>query len=152
MWVQKKIVEFWHSTQNTRLRPTEFFWEFLVTLPAISSEAWEKYFWAFSGSIAFRDWLFLLFLRVSFETTASFFLFLKVAMILRENFWQQWRLNWSSLIYNPEWWCLLIMREKSFNKCKRLMILKGTIPEGYSFYILDSTFISSIYIFPWRKT
>ena len=28
LWVQKKLVKFWQSTLDTRLCPTEFFWEF----------------------------------------------------------------------------------------------------------------------------
>ena len=68
---------------------------FLVTLPSISSETWEVYSWAISGSTAFRDWLFLVFSGVSLETAVGFLLFLKVAMILREKFCQWWRLIWS---------------------------------------------------------
>ena len=71
------------------------FESFLVTLPSISSETWEMYCWAISGSSVFCDWLFLVFSGVSLETAANFSLFLKVAMILREKFCQQWRLNWS---------------------------------------------------------
>ena len=68
---------------------------FLVTLPSISSETWEMYSWAISGSSVFHDWLFLVFSGVSLETAAIFLLFLKVAMLLREKFYQQYRLNWS---------------------------------------------------------
>ena len=71
------------------------FESFLVTLPSISSETWEMYSWAISGSSVFRDWLFLVFSGVSLETAAIFLLFLKVAMLLREKFYQQYRLNWS---------------------------------------------------------
>ena len=44
------------------------------------------------------------------------------------------------------------MREKSLIKYKQSMILKGTIPQGYSLYDKNSTFISPIYTFPWRET
>ena len=71
------------------------FESFLVTFPSISSETWETYSWAISGSSEFCDWLFLVFSCVSFETAANFLLFLKVAMILRQKFCQQSRLNWS---------------------------------------------------------
>ena len=33
LWLQKKFVNFRQSTQNTRLRPTEFFWEFYSYSP-----------------------------------------------------------------------------------------------------------------------
>ena len=71
------------------------FERFLVTLPSISSESWGMYSWAISGSGVFCEWLFLVFLSVSLETAANFLLFLKIAMILREKFCQQCRLNWS---------------------------------------------------------
>ena len=67
------------------------FESFLVTL---SSETWEMYSWASSGSSVLCDWLFLLFLGASLETAANFLLILKVAMILREKFCQLWRLKW----------------------------------------------------------
>ena len=74
------------------------FESFLVTLPSISSEIWQMHSWAISGSSVFCDWLFLVFSGVSLETAAKFFLFLRVTMILREKFCQQWRLNWSFLL------------------------------------------------------
>ena len=38
-------------------------------------------------------------------------------------------------------------------KTKQLMILiKSTIPKGYSLYNNSSTFVCPIYTFPWRKT
>ena len=33
LWVQKKFVKLWQSTQNTRLCPTKFFWEFFSYPP-----------------------------------------------------------------------------------------------------------------------
>ena len=45
---------------------------FLVTLPSISSETWEMFSWANSGSSVFCDWLFLVFSGVSPETAADF--------------------------------------------------------------------------------
>ena len=33
LWVEKKLVKFWQSTQDTRLCPTEFFWEFFSFSP-----------------------------------------------------------------------------------------------------------------------
>ena len=98
LWVQKKLVKFWQCTQDTRLCPTEFFWEFfLVTLPSISSETWEMYSWAISGSSVFCDWLFLVFSGVFLKTAANFLLFLNVAMRLGEKFYQRWRLNLISI-------------------------------------------------------
>ena len=44
------------------------------------------------------------------------------------------------------------MREKSLNKYKQSMILKGTKPEGYNLYNNNITFASPIYTFPWRET
>ena len=70
------------------------FESFLVTLPSISSETWEMYSWAISGSSVFCDWPFFVFSGVSLETAANFLLVLKVAMILGENFCHLWRLNW----------------------------------------------------------
>ena len=79
-----------------------FFESFLVTLPSISSESWEMYSWAISRSSVFCDWLLLVFSGVFLETAANFLLFLKSAMILREKFCQQWRLNWIFCFYNPK--------------------------------------------------
>ena len=88
---------------------------FLVTLPSISSETWEMYSWALSGSIVFRDWVILVFSGVSLETAAKFLLFLKFAMTLREKLCRQWRLNWS-FYFIQQWYSLPIMREKGFKK------------------------------------
>ena len=74
------------------------FESFLVTLPLISSKTWEMSSWEVSGSSVFCDYLFLVFSGVSLETAASFLLFLTVAMILRETFCQQWRVNWTFLL------------------------------------------------------
>ena len=60
----------------------------LVTLPSVSSETWEIYSWAISGSIVFRDRVFFVFSGISLETTANFLLSLKVAMIMRDKFSQ----------------------------------------------------------------
>ena len=60
------------------------FESFLVTLRSISSETWEMYFWAISGSSVFFDWLFLVFSGVSIKTATNFLLFLEAAMMLRE--------------------------------------------------------------------
>ena len=84
---------------SVRLNSVE---SFLVTLPSISSETWEMYSWAISGLSVFCDWPFLVFSGVSLETAANFLLFLKVAMILREKFCQQWRLNWS-FYFDQQW-------------------------------------------------
>ena len=43
------------------------FKSFLVTLPSISSETWEMYSWAISGSSVFCDWLFQVFSGVSLK-------------------------------------------------------------------------------------
>ena len=84
---------------------------FLITLPSISSETWEMFFWAISGSRPFGDWLFLVFSGVTLETAASFFFFLKVAMILREKFRQQWRLKWFFIVPSDD---LLYYEGKGF--------------------------------------
>ena len=102
-----------HPKYEVRLNSFE---SFLVTLPSISSETWKMYSWAISGSSVFCDWLFLVFSGVSLETAANFLLFLKVVIILRETFCQQWRLNWRFYFYNQQWWSPLFMREKGFNK------------------------------------
>ena len=110
-----------------------FFETLLITLPSISSETWEMYSWAISGSSVFCDWLFLVFSGVSLETAANFPFFLKVAMILREKLCHLWRLNWSFIFYNDVSICST-MREKGFNNGKQLMIHKlSAIPEGYQF-------------------
>ena len=96
------------------------FESFLVTLPLISSETSEMYSWAISGSSVFCDWLFLVFLGVSLETTANFLLFLKVAMTLRKKFCQQWKLNWSLYFLTNSDNILLLWGKKGFNKCKQL--------------------------------
>ena len=98
------------------------FESFLVTLPLISSKTWEMYSWSISGSNVFSDWLVLVFSGVSLETAADFLLFLKVAMILREKFCQQWKLKWIFYFCNQKWWSPLNMKEKSLNKYKQSMI------------------------------
>ena len=62
-----------------------FLEKFLVTFPSISSQNWEMYSWAISGSSVFYDWLFFVFSGVSLETAANFLLFLNVAIILRKS-------------------------------------------------------------------
>ena len=79
--------------------PLNSFEFFLVPLPSISSENWEMYSWAISGSSVFCDWVSLVFSGVSLETAANFRWFFKVAMILREKFCQLWRLNWSFIFF-----------------------------------------------------
>ena len=94
---------------------------FLITLPSISSETWEMYFWAISGSSMFCDWLFFVFPEVSPETAANFLLIFKVTKILREKFCQLWRLNWISTFYSKSN-NLILLWGKSFNENKQLMI------------------------------
>ena len=74
------------------------FESFFVTLISISSETLEMYSWAILGLSVFCDQLILVFWGFSLGTAANFLLFLKVAMILREKFYQQWRLNRSFLL------------------------------------------------------
>ena len=52
---------------------------FLVTLPSISSETWDIYYWAISGSSVLYDWLLLVFLSLFLETAAKLLIFLNVA-------------------------------------------------------------------------
>ena len=98
---------------------------FLVTLPLISSETWEMYFWAISASNGFCGWMFMILLGGSLETAAHFLFFLQVDLILREKFCQQWILNWGFFcFYNQQWWYLVIMRGKCFNKNKTVIDFK----------------------------
>ena len=93
------------------------------------------YSWAISGSSVFCDWLFLVFSGVSRETAASFFLFLKVAIILKKNSVSSddWIELFIQLINSDD--ILVLWEKKGFNKCKQSMILiKGTVPEGYNLY------------------
>ena len=92
------------------------FESFLITLPPISLETREIYSGSLPESSVFCDWLLLVFSGVSLETAASFLLFLKVTMILREKFCQQWTLNWTFYTYIQQWWFLLNMREEDFKK------------------------------------
>ena len=66
---------------------------FIVSLSSISAETWEMHSWAIPGSSVFCDWLFLEFSDVSLETAANFLSFLNVAMILKKNFCQLWKLH-----------------------------------------------------------
>ena len=49
LWVQKRFVKFRQSTQNTRLRPCEFFWEFFSYFPFdLFRDLWDEFlshFW-----------------------------------------------------------------------------------------------------------
>ena len=76
---------------SVRLNSLEIF---LVTLPSISSQTWEMYYWAIPGSTVFCDWLFLVTSGVSLKIAANFFLFLNVAMVLREKLCHLWKLKW----------------------------------------------------------
>ena len=82
---------------SVRLRSFE---TFLVLVSSISSETWDMYSWAISGSTVFCNWLFLVFSGVSLETVANFLFFLKVAKRLKENFCQQRTLKWSFLFWS----------------------------------------------------
>ena len=93
---------------------------FLMTLPSLSSETWEMYSGAIPGSSVFCDWLFLVLSGVSLETAANFFLFLSVAMILREKLCQLWRQNWFFNLYQ-KWQSLLIWGEMVSTKEKQLI-------------------------------
>ena len=95
------------------------FESFLVTLPSISSETWEMYSCASSGSSVFCDWLFLVFSRVFLETAAKILLIVRVAMILRAKSCQLWRLNWSCIFYNKSVG-LFWLWGKSFNQDKKV--------------------------------
>ena len=44
------------------------------------------------------------------------------------------------------------MRGKSLNKIQTVDDLKGTTPEGYNLYNINSSFVSTISTFPWRET
>ena len=108
---------------------------FLVTLPSISSETWEMYFWAIPGPSVFCDWLFLIISGVSLETAAKFLLFLNVAMILFEKVCQLWRLNWffnlEQNFRSPPLW-----GKRVFNESKQLMISANEyITKSYKFLL-----------------
>ena len=120
------------------------FESFPVTLPSISSETWEIYYWAISGWSVFCDWLFLVFLGVALETAANFLLFLKVTTILREKFCQEWRLNWSFLFWSTVIISSLLWGKKFSIKSKQFDIKFSTILEGYNLYNNNSTFVSPI--------
>ena len=136
LWVQKKFVKFRQNTQNTghsvRLNSFE---SFLVTLPSISSETWEMYFWAISGSNVFCDWLFLVFSGVFLETAANFFLVFKVSMILREKFCQQWRLNCNFLFWSTVRNFSLLWG-KRFQKIENTLISKSVHYSKATNYII----------------
>ena len=133
LWVQKKFVKFRQSTQNTRLCPTEFFWELPVTLPSISSEIWEMYSWAISGSSVFCDWLFLVLSGVSLETAASFLLFLIVAMILKGKILSAEKTELKFLFFKSSVIITSYSEGKGFNKVQTVSAIKySTILKGYN--------------------
>ena len=119
----------------------------LVTLPSISSEIWEMYSWANSGSSVFRDWLFLVFSGVSLETAASFLLFSKLPWYWKKSSASSggWIDVFIFIIQSDDH--LLLWGERVST-----ILIKSTIPEGYNLYNNISTFISPIYTFPWRET
>ena len=84
LWVQKKFVKLRQSTQDTRLRPTEFFWEFFSYSPfdlfRNLGNVFLSHFWI---KCVLRLTVPGIFRRIS-QTAAIFLLFLEVAMILRE--------------------------------------------------------------------
>ena len=128
------------------------FKSFLVTLSSTSSETWEMYSWAISGSSVFCYWLFLVLSGVCLETAADFLLFLKVAMILRE------------ISVSCEDWIIFqfvtkvsissIMRGKGFNKDKQLMISQNDYnTKKLKLYIIKIVLSFLLFIhFPWRET
>ena len=106
LWVQKRLVKFWQGTQDTRLCPTEFFWEFLTYPPfdpfrnvgdVVLSRFRVKRDLCFTVSSIF----------------GCFFLFLNVAMKLGEKFYQQGRLNLSFVLITMR--ISSYYEERSFN-------------------------------------
>ena len=93
LWVQKTLVKFWQGTQDTWLCFAKFLREFLSYSPIDLFRTWEMYSWVDSGSSTFCALLPLLPSGVSLETAANFLLFLNVAILLRKNSCQWWRLN-----------------------------------------------------------
>ena len=120
---------------------------FLMNLPSISSKTWEMYSWAIPGSSMFCDLLFLVFSGVFLETAANFFLFFKVAMILREKFCQLWRLNWSfNSITKAN---ISFYYEGNFQSKQTVNVFRkiNTVPKATKLFNNIGTFVCPIYTF-----
>ena len=132
-WVQKKFIKLRQSTQNTWLRPAEFFWKFfrysLFDLFRNLGDVFLSHFW-----IQCVMWLTVpCTFRCFSRNWANFLLFLKVATVLREKFSQLWRLNWS-FIFITKVLISSYFEEKVSLNTKQLMIsTKGTKLGGYKF-------------------
>ena len=81
--------KFWQGTQDTRICPTEFFWEFFSYPPFDLFRNPEDVVLSQSGSSVFCVLQFLVPSGVSLETAASFLLFLKVALDWGKKFYQR---------------------------------------------------------------
>ena len=135
---------------SVRLKSFE---NFLVTLPLISSETWEVYTWTNSGSSVFWALLFLVLSVVFLETAASFLLFLKVAIVLRETILSAVKTE-LKFHFVQQWWSP-VQSER-----QRVFLINATVnwfyessnTKGYNLFNSNSTFISLIYTFHWRET
>ena len=115
---------------------------FLVTLPSIFSETWVMYSSAIPGLSVLCDWLFLVFSGVSLETAANFLLFINVAIILREELCQLWKLNWVLFFLSK---CLSPLSSgKKFQPSKNSYWCQkySTIPTGSNLNTNISSFVS----------
>ena len=108
-------------------------------------------FWAISGSIVFRDWVFLVFSGVSLETAANFLLFLNVAMLLSEKLCQLWRVNWSFLFLTKlliSFYLGVDLRANNLKEDKTVNDLyKRYNTRGLSNYIKKIIIVSPIFTF-----
>ena len=97
LWVQKKLVKFWQGTQDTWLCFAKFLREFLSYSPFDLLRGLRDVILSWSSTFCALQ--LLLPSGVSLETAANFLLFLKVAILLRENCCQWWRLNYFIFSY-----------------------------------------------------
>ena len=110
-----------------------------ATLPSVFSETCVKNSSVILESNVLCAWLFLVFSCVSFETTANFYLFFNVAIILEESKAQQlWKLNLffiSKLNWDCHpWFNSLLQEGKCFRisnswKWKQLTKITTTVPK-----------------------
>ena len=162
LWVQKKHVKFRQGTQNTRLRPTEFFWEFFSHSPF-------NLFRDLGDVFLSHSWIkCVLWLTVpgNFRCFSRIPLILEGVPLIPEGVplipqschdtegKVQSAVKTELKFYSDNKMLISTYDQGIFQwRRKQLMILtKGTIPEGYSLYNNNCTSVSPIYTFPWRET
>ena len=150
LWAQKKILKLWQVTQDSRLCPAEFLWEFFKSISLLFLQKLEKYtlepFLGQLCSVTECSWCFQVFLS-KLLLVFSYFLTLPC-------YWGKNSVSgddWIDVLFFITERICFYCEGKVFSQNENSWIF-STILEGDNLYVSNSTFISPIYTFPWRET